>query len=126
MIVTNRLSGGFPDMLLRIEIGSGWGQPKDRDVRVVLQECLDQFAAMPSGPVPEEQDTLGGIGGQEQEQKEYGCRTIHHRRTHDGLFAGLQVECSIEMGGISIRRDLDDGRLSTGGPNPHRRGLQVK
>ena len=126
MIVTNGLSGGFPDMLLRIEIGSGWRQPKQLDARVVLQERLDQLAAMPSSPIPEEQDLLGGIGRQEQEQKEYGCCTIHRRRTHGSLFAGLQVERSIEMGGLSIRRDLDDGCLSTRVPDPPRRGLQVK
>ena len=126
MIVTDGLSGGFPDMLLRNEIGSGCGQPKQLDARVVLQERLDQLAAMPSSPIPEEQDRLGGIGRQEREQKEYGCRTIHRRRTHDRLFAGLQVKCAIEMGGLSIRRDLDDGSLSTRVPDSPRCGLQVK
>ena len=36
MIVANRFSRGFPDMLLRIEFGRGWRQPKDLEPRVVL------------------------------------------------------------------------------------------
>ena len=79
MIVTNRFSRGFPDMLLRIEFGSGRRQPKDLDARVVLQESLDELTAMPSCAVPQEQDGLGRISRQEHEQKEYSGRTIHYR-----------------------------------------------
>lgn len=102
MIVTDGLSCCFPDMLLRIEIGRGGGQPEDLKPGVVVQEGLDHLAAMPRGAVPQEQDGLCGIGGQEHEQKEYSCRPIHRRRTHGGLLAGLQVKRPIEMGRISV------------------------
>ena len=52
MIVTDDLACCFPDMLLRIEIGCGGGPPKDLEPGVVIQEGLDQLAAMPRGPVP--------------------------------------------------------------------------
>jgi len=79
MIVANGLPSGFPDMLLRIEFGRGWGQPKELDARVVLQECLDQRAAMPCSTIPEEQDRLCRIGRQEPAQEEDGGRPIHDR-----------------------------------------------
>ena len=81
---------------------------------------------MPRGPVPQEHDRLSGIGRQEHEQKEASSRTIHHRGPHDGLLPGLHVERTKEMGGITVGRDMDDGRLSTGVPNSHRRSLEVK
>jgi len=79
MIVAHRFSGGFPDMLLRVEIGSGWRQPEDLDPRVLLQEGLDHLTAMPSGSVPQQQDGLRGVSCQEHEQKEYSGCTIHDR-----------------------------------------------
>lgn len=126
MIMTNRLSRGFPDMLLRIEFGRGWRQPKDLKPRVILQEGFDQLAAMPRGTVPQEQDRLGGIGRQEHEQKEDRGRPIHQRGTHDGLLPGLQVERTIEMGRITVRRDMNDRCLSAGVPDAHRCRLKVK
>jgi hypothetical protein len=102
MIVTNGLSRGFPDMLLRIEFGRGWRQPKDLKPRVVVQERLNKLAAMPRGTIPQEQDGLRRIGRQEHEQKEDSGRPIHRRGTQAGLFPGLQVERTIEMGGITV------------------------
>ena len=65
MIVTNRLSGGFPDMLLGIQIRRSRRKPKDLNTRMLLQKRFDQFSTMPSGAIPEQQNRLCGISGQE-------------------------------------------------------------
>jgi hypothetical protein len=65
MIMADRLAGSFPDMLLRVQLGSGYRKIDHLDPRMGFQELAHHRAFVPAGAIPKEHDRLGGIGRQD-------------------------------------------------------------
>ena len=79
VIMTNVAPSIFPDVLLRIEVGCTWRQETDFQGWMVDEELTKGWAAMPGCTVPEEQNGLVGIGGNELVEKQHGGDPIHDR-----------------------------------------------
>src|SRR5438045_928515 len=82
MIMANRFTGGLPDMLLGIEVRRTGRQKKNLQARVGVKDVLDARAAMPSRPIPKQEERTLRISRQEFLQEDRRGLGIHHRRRH--------------------------------------------
>ena len=60
MVVTDCTAGGFPDVLLRVELRSSNREEDDLQARVRLQHVADGLTAVPGCPIPQEEDRSAG------------------------------------------------------------------
>jgi len=79
MIVTNRFTGGLPDVLLGVEVRRTRWEKKNMQARVGVQDLLDARATMPSRAIPKQEEGTLRICGQEFLQEKCGGLGIHDR-----------------------------------------------
>jgi hypothetical protein len=125
MVVTDRPTGGFPDVFLRIELRSGNGEVDNLQARVGLQHVADGLTTMPGCPIPQEEDRFAGDRVQDLPEvlgRRFG---IHDSGSHYDLLAGMQVERAVEVDLLTPRVRPDHRRVSLWSPYSHRRRLQI-
>ena len=59
MVVANGVTGGIPDVFVRIELRTGEGNIEKLQAQMLEQKMTDKFTTLPSGSVKEQQNRLG-------------------------------------------------------------------
>lgn len=126
VVVTDRSSRSFPDVLLRIEIGRRGREAHDLQARVVGQHLPHCCSLVPGCAIPQQQDGLIGIGVQNGLEMHRRRIAVHHRAPADDLRTRLEVQGAVEVGFTPSRIDPHRGCCTARCPDRRRGRLQVQ
>ena len=126
MIVTDGTSGGFPDMLLGIEVRRGHREEHDFQTGIGRQELTERLTTMPGRAVPQKQNGAVGKSIEDGLQMMGAGFSIHDRFATGDDLASVQVERAVEVGLGTALVGTDEGCLTTWCPDAVRGGLQVE
>lgn len=116
----------FPDVLLRVEVRGRGRKSEDLQAWFGAEDALDGLAAMPGGAVPQQENGLRRVSGQQPQQISRRRVSIHELCAHHGGVTGHQVERPKEVRTLASRVEPGNGCLTPTMPD-HRQGrLQIQ
>ncbi len=115
MIVTDRRTRLLPNMLLRIEIGTGRREVHQLQTRVIGDELVDSRARMLGSTVEEQENGLGGKQEQHQAEKVRGDVRGLLWGGHRYLATRANLQSPVEVDVVALWANPDNWGL------PHRR-----
>lgn len=126
MVVTDGPAGGFPHVLLRIEVGCRCGHDHDLQTRMRGLDVPNLCTSVPWGAVPQQQNWHVGVGRQNLAQVRCRRFGIHRWRGCHEFASCFEVEGAIEVRLGAARITPHGERLPAWSPDRHRGRLEIE
>src|SRR5258708_29985117 len=125
MIVRNGSARLFPNLLLRIQVGSSHREIDNLKARVCRQEIAYRASPMPGCAIPEQEDWTVREGVEDQLEMSRASSSVQFLKARNHFTPTVQVECAIESNFGSAGVNAHDEGVANRRPSTHSGCLQV-